>query len=70
MNSRIYNLTCKVSEGVYKKYLEAKLGIRVCTGVLKDKEIEDMTEDLDLLNYLQKNKNCNCNEEKLIEILS
>lgn len=68
--SRIRSLMCKVSEGIYKKYLEKKHGLRTCTGKLKDKKIEDMLEDMDLLLYLNKSKSCDCDKDKIIEQLT
>lgn len=69
MNQRIQSLMCKVSNGIYKKYVEDFYDIRVCNGKLKDQEIEELQEDLDLLKYFKKGT-CDCNKDKLIENLT
>lgn len=61
---------CKASNGVYKKYLEEHLGLRVCTGKLKDEEIANLGADIALLKYFSKAKGKCCNFTKLIEALT
>lgn len=70
INQKIVTQIRIAAKGTYKKYLEKRYGVKACTGVLKDMEIEEIFEDVDLLNYLKCNKLCNINKEKLIETIS
>lgn len=59
----------KASEGLYKKYVETKYGIRVCSGKLELTEVEELLDNLALLDYFKYNT-CDCDKDKLIENLT
>jgi hypothetical protein len=73
-NLRLTHLMCRVSDGVYKKHLEKRLGIKACFGNLNDTDIQELGQDIELLKYLFNSKDrisekC-CDLNKLIENLT
>ena len=68
---RLTTLMCRVSKGVYNKMKEKRYGIKACFGELDDKSIQELSDDIELLQYLTTTKNTvSCDLDKLIENLT